>query len=280
MIPRGACHPKQIPRTPAAQPGRLGRGTAPAPSVPRYSRSGGVGLEERGQRVPPLGTACAQARQLVISRAPLALPVVGWPLSVPAVRHRSVSLTASTMHPGHAPREGGTDLLGGGEPAAAVGQRRALLEVLPRLPQAAPGRPLQRECRGLGSAAAPRPNPSPRGAVGGAGGLVPCWGSVLGGDPSALALPEPSRRCSARNPPVPEETARHGASAQEPSGRVLLPRAWMGKLRHAGDTAGGLQGQGHVQTSRSLPRLPARRVAVPCPGALPAPCHHRYSSRS
>ena len=50
------------------------------------------------------------------------------------------------MHPGHAPREGGTDLLVGGEPAAALGQCCALLEVLPCLPQAPPRRPFKCKC--------------------------------------------------------------------------------------------------------------------------------------
>lgn len=53
------------------------------------------------------------------------------------------------MHPGHTPREGGTDLLVGGEPAATLRQCCALLEVLPCLPQAPPRRPFKCECSAL-----------------------------------------------------------------------------------------------------------------------------------
>lgn len=141
------------------------------------------------------------------------------------------------------------------------------------------------------------------GVVGDAGGLVPSWGSVLGGDwrrdPSLLTLLDPSRRWSARNPPalqtpvpttasVLEETARPGSLVQEPSARILLPRVWMGKLRHPGaggsDTTSRLQGREHIETSHSLPQLPAPSMARLAPvlcllPVLPAYFHH-HSSRS
>lgn len=46
---------------------------------------------------------------------------------------------AVTLHLGHAPRERRPHLLGGRHPTSSVQQRRALLEILPRLPQAAAG---------------------------------------------------------------------------------------------------------------------------------------------
>lgn len=51
---------------------------------------------------------------------------------------------AVTLHLGHAPRERRPHLLGGRYPASPVQQRRALLEILPRLPQAAAGRTSER----------------------------------------------------------------------------------------------------------------------------------------
>lgn len=51
---------------------------------------------------------------------------------------------AVTLHLGHAPRERRPHLLGGRHPAPSVQQRGALLEILPRLPQAAAGRPSER----------------------------------------------------------------------------------------------------------------------------------------
>lgn len=52
---------------------------------------------------------------------------------------------APTVHLGNASREGRPHLLGGRQPASSLQQRRALLEVLPRLPQAAAGWTPQRK---------------------------------------------------------------------------------------------------------------------------------------
>lgn len=104
LIPKGACqHAAAKSGSPASRQGSregLAESQPPALSVPRCSRSGGVGLEERGQHVPPLGTACAWAWQLLSSprwpgspRLCRYQPAAGWPLSITAEGERSVSLT-------------------------------------------------------------------------------------------------------------------------------------------------------------------------------------------
>lgn len=166
------------------------------------------------------------------------------------------------MHLGHAPREGSTDLLVSGEPAAAVRECRALLEVLPRIPQAPPGWPLEREC-----SAWQLPKSFPwQGCMG-------WWDMLMGWCPprrqswvgtGTRTLPTHS----ARNPlcykpwcqPVPSSARanclvqgidiRAGAISRDPPAHVQI-----GKLRHpeAGDsdTVGRLQGWEQIKIPHS-----------------------------
>lgn len=95
-----------------------------------------------------------------------------------------------TMHPGDPPREGGTGLLVCREPPATVQQRRAVLEVLPCIPQTPTGRAPTREF-----------HPGPSG----------CW-------PSPTCPPDlfaPSKRLTPHNTPTPHHHYHHLPSSAD-----------------------------------------------------------------
>lgn len=217
LIPKGA-HERAAMKSGSQRPGRRARKAwprhSPSPKRATVLPDSGVGWEGRGWHVPPLGMACAQAWQLLSSpwqpgspglcRYQLAL---GWPLSLTTEEHfldRPPPCILGTHH----------------EKGA-----QTFWSVVNRLPLSGNAVLCWKFCHvfhkllrdghsNVSATSLARQPPWGRtlspvglhGAVGDAGGLVPPWGSLQGGDrcgdPSLLALAEPSQCCSAHNPPV------------------------------------------------------------------------------